>query len=166
MLSNAHAINCSKIYINVNKTRFVLLAEPATVASVAVVIPATCRVKGYTRLVGKYVTGRRKRFPPHKVFIFLIRITSRVDLAMSVCPDECWDLGNYYYVYAMPNSRFHFAISADSCVHKGHFANSATHESWLWIQPQSVKWWQLSSGNSIQLSELPDRYKYINTPYI
>jgi len=35
--------------------------------------------------VGKYVTGRRKRFRPHKVYIFLIRITSRVDLAMSVC---------------------------------------------------------------------------------
>jgi len=49
----------------------------------------TCRrVKGYTRLVGNYVTGRRKRFRPHKVFIFLIRITSRVDLAMSVCPYE------------------------------------------------------------------------------
>jgi len=35
--------------------------------------------------VGKYVTGRRKRFRPHKVYIFLTRITSRVDLAMSVC---------------------------------------------------------------------------------
>jgi len=46
----------------------------------------TRRVKGYTRFVGKYVTGRRKRFRPHKVYIFLIRITSRVDLAMSVCP--------------------------------------------------------------------------------
>jgi len=41
-------------------------------------IPVTRRVKGYTRFVGKYVTGRRKRFRPH--------ITSRVDLAMSVCP--------------------------------------------------------------------------------
>jgi len=40
----------------------------------------------YTRFVGKYVTGRRKRFRPHKVYIFMIRITSRVDLAMSVCP--------------------------------------------------------------------------------
>jgi len=48
-------------------------------------IPVTCRVKRYTRCVGKYVTGRRKRFRPHKVYIFLIRITSRVDLAMSVC---------------------------------------------------------------------------------
>jgi len=54
-----------------------------------------------------------------------------------------------YYVYAMPNSRFHFAISADSCVHKRHFVNSATHESLLWIQPESVKWSQLNSGNSI-----------------
>jgi len=50
------------------------------------VIPVTRRVKGHTRFVGKYVTGRRKRFRPHQVYIFLIRITSRVDLAMSVCP--------------------------------------------------------------------------------
>jgi len=34
-------------------------------------IPVTRRVKGYTRFVGKY-TGRRKRFRPHKVYIFLI----------------------------------------------------------------------------------------------
>jgi len=52
-------------------------------------IPVTRRVKGYTRFVGKYVTDRRKRFRPHKVYIFLIRITSRVDLAMSVCPSVC-----------------------------------------------------------------------------
>jgi len=51
-----------------------------------VFIPVTRRVKGYTRFVGKYETGRRKRFRPHKVYIFLIRITSRDDLAMSVCP--------------------------------------------------------------------------------
>jgi len=49
-----------------------------------ILIPVTCRVKGYTRFVGKYVTGRRKRFRPHKVYIILIRITSQVDLAMSV----------------------------------------------------------------------------------
>jgi len=49
-------------------------------------IPVTRRVKVYTRFVGKYVTGRRKRFRPHKVYIFLIRITSQIDLAMSVCP--------------------------------------------------------------------------------
>jgi len=48
-------------------------------------IPVTRRVKGYTRFFGKYVTGRRKRFRPHKVHIFLIRITSQIDLAMSVC---------------------------------------------------------------------------------
>jgi len=48
-------------------------------------LPVTPRVKGYTRLVGKYVTGRRKRFQPHKEYIFLIIITFRVDLAMSVC---------------------------------------------------------------------------------
>jgi len=46
----------------------------------------TRRVKGYTRFVGKYETGSRKLFRPHKVYIFLIRIISRVDLAMSVCP--------------------------------------------------------------------------------
>jgi len=49
-------------------------------------IPVTRRVKGYTRFVGMYVTGRRKRFRHHKVYIFLIRITSRVDLAMAVGP--------------------------------------------------------------------------------
>jgi len=50
-----------------------------------VVIPITCRVKG-TRFVGKYETGKRKRFRPHKVYIFLIRFTSRVELAMSISP--------------------------------------------------------------------------------
>jgi len=48
----------------------------------------TRRVKGYTRFVGMYVTGRRKRFRPYKVYIFLIRITRGVDLAMSVCPSD------------------------------------------------------------------------------
>jgi len=33
------------------------------------------------------------RIHPYKVYIFLIRITSRVDLAMSVCPYEGGDLG-------------------------------------------------------------------------
>jgi len=56
---------------------------------IPVLIPVTRRVKGYTRFVEKYVTGRRKRFRPHKVYIFLIRISSRVDLAMSVCPSVC-----------------------------------------------------------------------------
>jgi len=51
---------------------------------ILIFIPVTRRVKGYTRFVGKYVTGRRKRFRPHKVYIILIRITSQVDLAMSV----------------------------------------------------------------------------------
>jgi len=37
-------------------------------------MPVTRRVKGCTRLVGKYVTGRRKLFRPHKVYIVLIRI--------------------------------------------------------------------------------------------
>jgi len=60
-------------------------------------IPVTRRVKGYTRFVGKYVTGRRKRFRPHKVYSFLIRITSRVDLdvRLSFRPDERWNLGKY-----------------------------------------------------------------------
>jgi len=61
------------------------------VNSTVLVIPVTRRVKGYTRFVGKYVTGRRKLFWPHKVYIFLIRVTSRVDLAMSVCPSVCPD---------------------------------------------------------------------------
>jgi len=47
------------------------------------------RVKDYTSFVKKYVTGRRKRFRPHKVYIFSIRITSRVDLAMSVFSSVC-----------------------------------------------------------------------------
>jgi len=62
---------------------------------VAICIQVTRRVKGYTRFVGKYVTGRRKRFRLHKIYIFLSRITSRVDLTMSVCPYERWELGNY-----------------------------------------------------------------------
>jgi len=62
-------------------------------SGIYIVIPATRKVKGYTRFVGKYVAGRSKRFQPHKVYIFLITITSRVDLAMSVCPYERWDLG-------------------------------------------------------------------------
>jgi len=57
-----------------------------SIISCCIFIPVTRRVKGYTRFVEKYVTGGRKRFRPHKVYIFLIRITSRVDLAMSVCP--------------------------------------------------------------------------------
>jgi len=48
----------------------------------SLLIAVTRRVNGLTRFVGKYVTGRRKRFRPHKVYI----LTSRVDLAMSFCP--------------------------------------------------------------------------------
>jgi len=44
-------------------------------------ISVTRRVKEYTGIAGKYVTGRRKRFRPY----ILIRITSRVDIAMSAC---------------------------------------------------------------------------------
>jgi len=62
-----------------------------TAMNLHVVVPVTCRVKG------------RQRFRPHKEYMFLIRITSRVDLAISVCPfvplsvcpyKRC-DLGNY-----------------------------------------------------------------------
>jgi len=49
----------------------------------------TLRVKGYIRFVGKYVTDRMNRFRPYKVYVLLIRITSRVKLAMSVCPSVC-----------------------------------------------------------------------------
>jgi len=40
--------------------------------------------KGYIRFVGKYVTGRRKRFRPYKVYILSISINSLVDQPMSV----------------------------------------------------------------------------------
>jgi len=33
------------------------------------ILPVTYRAKGYIRFVGKYVTDRRKRFRPHKVYI-------------------------------------------------------------------------------------------------
>jgi len=58
-------------------------------------ILVTCRVKGYIVCREKYVTGRSKRLRPQKVYIFLIRITSRVDLVMPVCLCERCDLGNY-----------------------------------------------------------------------
>jgi len=48
-----------------------------------IIIPVTRRVKGYTRFVEKYITGRRKRFGLYNVYIFLTRINSRLDL--SVC---------------------------------------------------------------------------------
>jgi len=35
----------------------------------SVIIPVTRRVKWYTRFVGKYVTGRRKRFRPNTRFV-------------------------------------------------------------------------------------------------
>jgi len=38
-------------------------------------------------VLGKmYITGRRTRFRPHNVYIYLIRTPIRVELAMSVCP--------------------------------------------------------------------------------
>jgi len=68
-----------------------------TLMSLLVIMPGTRRVKRYTRFVGKYVPGRRKHFRPHKVYIFLIRITNRFDLVISVCPYERCDLGKYFY---------------------------------------------------------------------
>jgi len=70
---------------------FINLYQGRVYFRVSVFIPVRVVVeKGYTRFVGKNVTGRRKRLRLHKVYtyihIFLIRITSRVDLAMSVGP--------------------------------------------------------------------------------
>jgi len=39
---------------------------------IAFIIPGTPRVNGYTRFVGMYVTGRRKRFRPHKVYVYTL----------------------------------------------------------------------------------------------
>jgi len=55
-------------------------------------IPVDRRVKGHTIFVENYVKGASKRF---KVYIFLIRINSRVDLAKSVSAYERRDLRNY-----------------------------------------------------------------------
>jgi len=44
----------------------------------SVIIPDTRRLRGYTRFIGKYVTSRTKRFRPHKVYIFLIRIDQSI----------------------------------------------------------------------------------------
>jgi len=62
---------------------YIFKGKQLEVCNLYIFIPVTRRVKGYTRFVGKYVTGRRKW--PYKVYIFLIRINSRVNLAMSVC---------------------------------------------------------------------------------
>jgi len=59
----------------------------------------TRRVKGYTRFVGKYVIGRRKRFLPHKVYIFLTRITSRVRYTLyGVGNASCYLLHSHQYL--------------------------------------------------------------------
>jgi len=64
------------------------------------------------------------------VFLNLIIITARVfKLRLAEVNLNNVTFAITYCVYAMPNSRFHFTISADSCVHKRHFVNSATHES-------------------------------------
>jgi len=46
----------------------------------------TLRVNICIAFAKKYVTNIRKRYRPHEEYIFLISITRRVDLAMSVCP--------------------------------------------------------------------------------
>ena len=42
--------------------------------------------RGYYKIGQMFVTQRRDRFRPHKVYIFLISKRRRVDIAMSVCP--------------------------------------------------------------------------------
>jgi len=42
--------------------------------------------RGYYDFSQKFKTQLRRLFRPHKVFIFLISITRRVDVAMFVCP--------------------------------------------------------------------------------
>jgi len=86
--------------------------------------------RGYNYFSQKFATQWRRRFRPHKVYIFLISITRRVDLAMSVCPSvrlsvcpsvrpsvcpsvrmNVWDLGNY----TSYNTGIRHADSWDSC---------------------------------------------------
>jgi len=69
---------------------------PRLVNCVKVFIPVTRRFKGYTILVEKYVTGKIKLFRPNKVYIFLIRINSRIDLDMSVRPPRSQELISFY----------------------------------------------------------------------
>lgn len=69
---------------------------PRLVKCVKVFIPVTRRFKGYTILVEKYVTGKIKLFRPNKVYIFLIRINSRIDLDMSVRPPRSQELISFY----------------------------------------------------------------------
>jgi len=56
------------------------------------ILSLTLRVNICIAFAKKYVTNIRKRYRPHKEYIFLIGITSRVDLAMSVCPASRVDL--------------------------------------------------------------------------
>jgi len=81
---SCHNDICIKLLGFIYKQSFLALMLYIT----CVFIPVIRRVKGYTIFVGIYVTGRRKRFRPHKVYILLTRITSRVDLARSVCTNE------------------------------------------------------------------------------
>jgi len=61
---------------------------------VPVFIPVTRSVKGCTGFVGKYLTGRTKRFRPRSIYILdHDHWTSRSShVRLSVCPYERWDL--------------------------------------------------------------------------
>jgi len=64
------------------------------------------------------------------LLLLLLLLLSRITSTNAVLSSKIkFTLTVNYCVYAMPNSRFHFAISAGSCVHKRHFVISATHES-------------------------------------
>jgi len=80
-------------------------------------IPVTRKVKGYTRFVGKYVTRRRKRFRPHKVYIFLIRTTSRKKEAFPTpkvytwSGDHCESISSHVRLSVRPSVRMNAEIS-------------------------------------------------------
>jgi len=47
----------------------------------------------------------------------------------------------YKFITVFMLCLFHEINSRNECVHKHHFMNSITHESWLWIQSQCMKSW-------------------------
>jgi len=63
----------------------------------------TRRVKEYTRFVGKYVTGRRKRFRPYKVRDICIFIDGYFYAALRIfnSQDICIFIDGYFYVGAL-----------------------------------------------------------------
>jgi len=67
-------------------------------------LPVTRSVKGYIRFVGKYVTGKRKRFRSYKVYNSCSNSLAESNkhcasvyrsVCVSVCLHERGDLGNY-----------------------------------------------------------------------